>query len=167
MLCKVAQSAINSPIWSHCHQCIISLNGERDLNIRPYGPTRFLLWPTLKLYRLVTICCIIVQVWPHVRIKSSPISPQTCPKSSLRSFYFKIAQKIAKYLGYFCNKIWHQELSKSPNLVTLKTSNCLQCSNTNVIGIEGLNAEWMQQNLNESLQRKYGFKYSSRKADFT
>ena len=26
--------------------------------------------------------------------------------------FFKIAQKLARYLGFFCNNIFHQELSK-------------------------------------------------------
>ena len=32
---------------------------------------------------------------------------------------FKTAKKVNKYLGYFCKKICHQELSKIANLVTL------------------------------------------------
>ena len=31
----------------------------------------------------------------------------------------KVAWKVVQYLGYFCSKIFSQELSKSPNLATL------------------------------------------------
>ena len=53
-------------------------------------------------------------VWPDDRIKSSPIFPKTCPKSSHSSFYmkltpFRIAQKVSKY---FYIQILHQELWK-------------------------------------------------------
>ena len=33
-----------------------------------------------------------------------------------------IAQKVAKFLGYFCKKICCKKLLKSPNLVTLATT---------------------------------------------
>ena len=53
-------------------------------------------------------------VWP------GDVSMQSWPnlsKSSHSSFYlnvmpFKITQNVTKYLGYFCNKICYQELSR-------------------------------------------------------
>ena len=41
---------------------------------------------------------------------------------TLKVMFFKLAQKLVKYLGYLCYKICGQELSKSPNLVTLHIS---------------------------------------------
>ena len=54
-------------------------------------------------------------VWPDVKIISCPISPKSCPKSrhtslTLKVTFFKIAQKVDKYLGYFWKKICHQNL---------------------------------------------------------
>ena len=43
----------------------------------------------------------------------------SCPKIVQISLnFFKIAQKVAKYLAYFCMTFWHKGLSKKPNLVT-------------------------------------------------
>ena len=48
-----------------------------------------------------------ITVWPDVGIKSSP----QFYKSTHGSFNLKIMFfKIAKYLGYFCKKVCHQEL---------------------------------------------------------
>ena len=33
--------------------------------------------------------------------------------------FSKVAQKVNIYLGSFSEKMWHQKLSKTPNLVTL------------------------------------------------
>ena len=33
--------------------------------------------------------------------------------------FFKIAQKVAKYFGFFCNNICFHNFQKSPNMVTL------------------------------------------------
>ena len=56
-------------------------------------------------------------MWPDVRIKSCQIFPKSWPKSKHSSLtyncsVFKIAQKVAKFLGYFCMKICHQDPSK-------------------------------------------------------
>ena len=56
---------------------------------------------------------------------------KSCLKSSHSSFYlkmayFKIAQRVTKYSGYFCMKICCGELSKSPNLFTLVTTSQLE-----------------------------------------
>ena len=50
-------------------------------------------------------------------LKVAQIYPNVDPKSSLNRVYFKVmsflkAQKVTKYLGYFCNKICYQELLK-------------------------------------------------------
>ena len=65
-------------------------------------------------------------VWPDVEVKSSPNTSKRCPKSNQSCFYFNImffqtTQKLTKYLGYFCRQIFHRELKKSHNLVTLRT----------------------------------------------
>ena len=61
-------------------------------------------------------------------IKSSPILSHSCPKSShvrvyFKSYFFKIAQKLVKYLGHFCNKMAAKIFQELPNLVTLLTTN--------------------------------------------
>ena len=55
--------------------------------------------------------------WPDAGIKSGPIFTKVAQKCSKSSFYikreiFKIAQKVAHYLGYFCNRICLQDFSK-------------------------------------------------------
>ena len=50
---------------------------------------------------------------------------QYCPKSNKIIFYtkaasFKKEQKFPRILGYFCEKISYQEITISPNLVTLR-----------------------------------------------
>ena len=49
----------------------------------------------------------------------------------------KIAQKVAKHLGYFCKKIRFQCIQKSPNLVTLSLS--LSLSHENPYTLEIVN----------------------------
>ena len=48
--------------------------------------------------------------------KSGPIFPRVAQNCSLRSFYlkehFQIAQKVTKYLSYFCKYICCQDFSK-------------------------------------------------------
>ena len=56
-------------------------------------------------------------VSPDVERKSSPSFPKSCPKSRLTSsaskaMVFTTAQKVTKYLGYFCNKSCCQEFPK-------------------------------------------------------
>ena len=55
-------------------------------------------------------------VWPDFGIKVAQILPKSCPKSgtifTLKLMLFKIAPKVTKYLGYFCNNICYLELSK-------------------------------------------------------
>ena len=55
--------------------------------------------------------------WPDARIKSCPIFPKSYPKSRHSSLtykvtFFKIAQKVATYFGYFCKKNCKTNLSK-------------------------------------------------------
>ena len=62
-------------------------------------------------------------LWLDSEIKSSPISSDSYQKSSQSSFYvksyvFKIVENVISLLGYFCSNICHQEVEKSPNLVT-------------------------------------------------
>ena len=62
-----------------------------------------------------------VTVWPDVAFKSCPISPKLSKKLTQNYFtdnvvaVFKIAQKVAKYLGYFL-EICRQALSKIAQL---------------------------------------------------
>ena len=63
-------------------------------------------------------------MWPDVGVKSGPIISKSCSKSSQCSFctsvrFFKISQKVANDLGFFCK---NQELSK-----------ITQCGNTHHI----------------------------------
>ena len=68
-------------------------------------------WLCFNLFCLFLLCIISV---PKRVIKRSPIFTKSWPKSSHRSFsskvtLFKVAQKVCKYLGYFCMKngsIW-------------------------------------------------------------
>ena len=63
--------------------------------------------------------CVGESVWPDARVKSGPIFPQVCPKSSNYSFYIKSgilkdSPKISKYLGYFWQKNAPRTLKISP-----------------------------------------------------
>ena len=54
-------------------------------------------------------------VWPDVGIKSSPIFSKSCPKAVTGLLLKKCLIKPNShhvYFGYFCNKIWDQDLSK-------------------------------------------------------
>ena len=56
-------------------------------------------------------------VWPDVRVKSSPNVSKSYSRISYISFqirvmFFKIAEKVANKLSYFCEKFCHEELSK-------------------------------------------------------
>ena len=76
-----------------------------------------------------------ITVWPD-GIKCSPNYSKVAQKSRHNSFYFKsyvfkVAQKVAKYLDYFCLKIVAKKFQKSSNLVTLAekrilAANCLR-----------------------------------------
>ena len=65
-------------------------------------------------------------VWPDDRIKSSPIFPKTCPKSSHNSFFYFKRDPLQKKLSKSPN-IWAtlvtkshtKRFQKSPNLVSL------------------------------------------------
>ena len=53
----------------------------------------------------------------HMLEKSSPIVSKSCLKSSHNRFdfnrdIFKTAKKVVKYFGYFCDNIWHHDISK-------------------------------------------------------
>ena len=59
----------------------------------------------------------IYPVWPEARVKSLPIFPISCPKSRHSSLtykirFYKIAQKVAKYVVYFGKEICRQEVPK-------------------------------------------------------
>ena len=63
-------------------------------------------------------------VWPDVEIQSYPSFSKSCPKRSHCSFYqrfilFTSTQKVIINFGYFLEKLFNQNLKKSPNLVTL------------------------------------------------
>ena len=63
-------------------------------------------------------------VWPDAGIKTMPFFILMAPKVSKVAFYskvtyFKIAQKVSKYLGHFNEKICCYNFRTSPNLVTL------------------------------------------------
>ena len=57
-----------------------------------------------------------VPVWPVVRIKCCPKFPKVAQKATqqffLKNDVFKVAQNDTQYLGYFCRKFWHQEVSE-------------------------------------------------------
>ena len=60
---------------------------------------------------------VLDSVWPDVKIKVAQIYPNVDPNSSHSRVCFKVmsflkAQKVTKYLGYFCKKICYQELLK-------------------------------------------------------
>ena len=52
-----------------------------------------------------------------------PNFPLKVTKKQPRQFLLSKQLGATKYLGYFCKKIYHQELLKSPNLITLELSN--------------------------------------------
>ena len=63
-------------------------------------------------------------MWPDARIKSGLIFTKVAQKCSKSRFYikrevFKIAQKVAQNLGYFCKEYVSKTFQKEPNLVTL------------------------------------------------
>ena len=63
--------------------------------------------------------------WPDAELKNSPNFSKRCPKSNHSSLtrkvlFLPLAQKYTMHLGYFWQKPCHQELSKMPNVVTLK-----------------------------------------------
>ena len=92
----------------------------------------------------------MLPVCPDVGIKSSSFF-QFVPQSSFKSFYlkvtfFKIAQKVAEYLGYFCEKNCCQGLSEIVQsghtatylptylmLISLKRRTDLYCKNIFVV----------------------------------
>ena len=52
-------------------------------------------------------------MWPDVGVKSSPIFSKSCQCSYyIRVRFFKIAQKVANLLGFFCKRFCCQELLK-------------------------------------------------------
>ena len=69
--------------------------------------------------------------------KSSPISSNSCPKSSHSSFFYKIdafpnSPKVIQYLGYFCKNDICQELRK----IAQSGHTVLDLGNTNLAIIE-------------------------------
>ena len=58
-----------------------------------------------------------------LKLKVAQIIPKVAQKVAQAVFYLKsnvlIAQKVTLYLGYFCNKICHKQLSKIAQLLTL------------------------------------------------
>ena len=80
--------------------------------------------------------------WPEIGIKSSSIISKVGPKSSHSSFmlkeltfcFFKIAQKVTKYLGKFCIKIVTKNFQKSPNQVKLGPMYLIYVEHVNFIG---------------------------------
>ena len=62
-------------------------------------------------------CGLLHSVRPDEGIKNSKIFPKRCPKSSHIRLYSdndtsQMAQKVSRFLGYYCRKICHQGLSK-------------------------------------------------------
>ena len=74
--------------------------------------------------------CALLEVWPDVGIRSSPIFYELAQKKPhqfyFESYVFTMTQRVTKYSGYFCMKICCGELSKSPNLFTLVTTSQLE-----------------------------------------
>ena len=68
-------------------------------------------------------------MWPYVEIKSSPNIPIVTQKIAshfyLKSDGFKITQKVTVHLGYFLRTFVTKYFKKSPNLVTLITSDVI------------------------------------------
>ena len=60
-------------------------------------------------------------VWSDVGIQNSQKVAQKIATAifTWRMVYFKIGQKVTKYLGYCWQKIYSQEFKNSPNLDTL------------------------------------------------
>ena len=74
--------------------------------------------------------CDRPSVWPDVGVKSSPIFSKSCPKCSQCRFYirvrfFKIAQRVAIILATFARDFVTKNFQKSPNLVTLSSTDWL------------------------------------------
>ena len=69
--------------------------------------------------RLHICCCCVTQCEQTLKYKLATKTNQKLPKSNYTSLcmkmdVFKRAQKVNIHLGYFCEKICHQELSKIP-----------------------------------------------------
>ena len=62
-----------------------------------------------------TAPCSLETVLPDVKIKSHPYFSKVALKVSkavLLEIHSFSGSKVTKYFGYFCEKIWHQELTK-------------------------------------------------------